>query len=528
MGVSSEAIREFMEAAPAAGHELHSFVLSRRGRLIADGWWSPYRVDAIHRLYSLSKSFTSTAVGFAVAEGRLKVTDRVVRFFPDQLPKSVSEHLAALRVQDLLTMSVGRAQDSAPLITKEQDWVRTFLSLPIEHPPGSVFLYDSGATYMLSAIVQKVCGAKLIDYLKPRLFDPLEMHDMQWSVCPRGVNTGGWGLSADTQALARFGQLYLQEGRWNGRQLLPKQWIEEATGGRIQQPAGWLAPPGADLSTFTRTSDWHQGYGYQFWRCRHDAFRGDGAFGQFCVVLPKQQAVLAITARTSDMQGLLNVVWDRLLPGMHEGPLPANPGAESRLRDECAALMLPLPGGATRSAARSSRAERRFILEPNVLGAQSASFRFDDASCVFDLALRDRRVQLTCGIGRWSDGAVDMPGAPPEITELVGVDASAPRLAQVAAAGAWKTDDTFEMQWRYYETPHYDSVLCALRGRARRDRIQEQHYADDGLACGNAARPRWTARPACVKSRIREERTVMKKRRGSGSGWRGAPLSLRA
>src|SRR5262249_53568237 len=150
-----------------------------------------------------------------------------------------------------------------------------------------VFLYDTGATYMVSAIVQRASGQKVIDYLTPRLFEPLEVHGMTWETCPRGINTGGWGLSVTTETLAKFGQLYLQKGSWHGKQLLRPEWVEEATTFKIQQPAD----PAGDVSP-----DWHQGYAYQFWRCRHNAFRGDGAFGQFCIVMPEKNAVVAITS----------------------------------------------------------------------------------------------------------------------------------------------------------------------------------------------------------------------------------------
>ena len=162
-------------------------------------------------LYSLSKSFTSSAVGLAGAEGKLTVEDPVISFFPDKLPGDMSENLRALKIKHLLAMSVGHAQDSTPSITKEDDWVRTFLSLPIANPPGTAFLSNSGATYMLSAIVQKVTGQRVIDFLQPRLFGPLGIRGMTWETCPHGVNTGGWGLSVPTEALARFGQLVLAE-----------------------------------------------------------------------------------------------------------------------------------------------------------------------------------------------------------------------------------------------------------------------------------------------------------------------------
>lgn len=458
-GVSSRALLELLAAIAGSKHELHSLLVMRHGQSIAQGFWKPYRADAPHSLYSLSKSFTSTAVGFAVTEGKLKVTDRVIDFFPGQAPSSASKNLAALQVQHLLTMSVGHAQDTTPIITREDDWVKAFLAQPIEHAPGSAFVYNSGATYMLSATVQKVSGEKLIDYLRPRLFEPLQAREVRWATCPRGIDTGGWGLSATTETLGKFGRFYLQQGQWNGKQLLPKQWTKDAASAHIQQPA----PADADLAKLKQTSDWHQGYGYQFWRCRHDAYRGDGAFGQFCVVLPEQDAAVVMTSCTADMQGLLNLVWEHLLPGMQD-KLPADAAATSQLREQLAALTLPLPAGGRSSPKSAPISGCNFALEPNDLGAKSVALRFDGDKCSFELVTGDGRFNIDSGIGRWTDGATTMPGTPPEITELVGKSVSPRGATKVAAAAAWTDENTLQMQWRYYETPHHDVVTCRFDG----------------------------------------------------------------
>ena len=171
-GISSAAILQFLAAAEAR-HELHSFMLLRHGRVVAEGWWTPYGPAFNHTLYSLSKSFTSTAVGLAVAEGRLTVDDRVVSFFPADLPAPVSENLAALRVRDLLCMAVGNEKEPTQAMVVEENWAKAFLASPITHPPGSTFMYNSGATYLCSAIVQQVTGQRVVDYLQPRLFAPL-------------------------------------------------------------------------------------------------------------------------------------------------------------------------------------------------------------------------------------------------------------------------------------------------------------------------------------------------------------------
>jgi CubicO group peptidase (beta-lactamase class C family) len=446
-GVRSEGILNFLEAIETSKHEFHSFMMARHGRVIAEGWWFPYRADLNHMLYSLSKSFTSTAVGFAKSEGKLTVNDPVISFFPDALPQTISDNLRALKIKHLLTMSVGHAQDSTPSIKDAEDWVKTFLALPIANEPGTAFLYNSGATYMLSAIVQKVTGQRVIDYLS-RLFEPLGIEGMTWETCPRGINTGGWGLSVRTESLAKFGQLYLQRGDWNGRQVLPAHWIEEATTFKIQQP-------GNDLEKQKRESDWHQGYCYQFWRCRHNAFRGDGAFGQYTIVMPDQDVVIAITSESPSMQGQLNLVWEHLLPAMQSEPLAANNRVADELSQTLRALALPPPKSQPSSPTVSRVSGKAFTVATNDAGVQNLSFRFGENDCVFTLTDSKGSYPITCGLQKWALGETMMPGTPPKLTRTSGQTKS-----KIAASGTWKDDQTFEMTWRFIETPHHDTVTC--------------------------------------------------------------------
>lgn len=317
-GVSSEAIRAFVEAADRQVNTMHSFMLVRHGRVVAEGWWKPEAADKPHVLWSLSKSFTSTAVGLAIEDGKLSLTDEVLKFFPDQAPEKPSNNLKAMRVRDLLTMSTGHQTE--PKFTKDTPWVKTFLAQPVPHKPGTHFLYNTPATYMLSAIVQKVTGQTVLDYLKPRLFDPLGIDKPTWGTSPQGITLGGYGLSIRSEDIAKFGQLYLQRGEWKGKQLVPASWVRLATSRQMSNGSN-------------PKSDWDQGYGFQFWRCRHGAFRGDGAFGQFCIVLPEQDAVVALTANCRDMQGELNLVWDKLLPAFHDKALPENKAEQAKLAE---------------------------------------------------------------------------------------------------------------------------------------------------------------------------------------------------
>jgi CubicO group peptidase (beta-lactamase class C family) len=317
-GISSAGIRDYVETADRQVNTMHSFMLVRHGHVVAEAWWSPEAADKPHVLWSLSKSFTSTAVGLAVAEGKLSIDDPVLKFFPELCPAEPSANLKAMRVGDLLTMSCGH--DVEAKRSQDEPWVQTFLKHPVPHQPGTHFLYNSLGTYMLSAIVQKVTGQTLLDYLRPRLFAPLGIENPTWDSSPQGINCGGWGLNIRTEDIAKFGQLYLQKGKWEGKQLIPASWVAQATSKQISN--------GTDPNR-----DWTQGYGFQFWRCRHNAFRGDGKDGQFCIVLPDLDAVVAITADTRDMQAELNVVWDKLLPAFHTESLPEDKGEQEKLQD---------------------------------------------------------------------------------------------------------------------------------------------------------------------------------------------------
>ncbi len=446
-GVSPAAILQFVEAVEKSPHELHSFMVLRHGKVVAEGWWDPYRPELTHTMYSCSKSFTATAVGFAVSEKRLSVEDKVVSFFPDDLPPAVSANLAALRVRDLLSMTAGQEPDPTFLVSRDSHWVRAFLNTPVVHPPGTKFLYNTLATYMLSAIVQKVTGEKLLDYLTPRLFSPLGIRGMDWESDPRGINVGGWGLRLKTEDMAKFGQLFLQKGRWQGRQILPEPWIEEASTLKIVQHP--------EMPQSRRdSSDWEQGYCYQMWRSRHNSYRGDGAYGQAIMVLPEQDAVIAITAQTYDMQGEFNLVWKYLLPAFQNGALPAEKKAAALLRRKLAALALPVPEKSTASARQKDISGKVFSLYPNDRAVRQVALRFKDEVCHLTLTMPDDTFQLAFGSGKWVMGQTRKP--PPALGQynkgyFYGLPPS-----PVAGAYRWSSDSTLELTLRYRQSPHRD------------------------------------------------------------------------
>ena len=425
-GVDSAGISAFLDDVNENVNYLHSLILLRHGQVVAEGYWSPYEAAEPHIMFSLSKSFTSTAVGFAVAEGRLKITDPVIAFFPDDLPPEINDNMAAMQVQHLLSMSTGHADDTMLALHTAGDktWVQAFLGCPVVYAPGTHFLYNTGATYMLSAIVQKLTGQTLLEYLQPRLFGPLGIENPAWENSPEGINTGGFGLSITTRDIARFGQFYLQKGAWEGRQLLPQSWVEEAAASHISN--------GDDPA-----SDWQQGYGYQFWRCRHGAYRGDGAFGQYCVVMPGQDAVLAITSGLMDMQEVLNLVWKYLLPAMKDKPLPPNPAASAELAEKLKRLAIaPVNLPATGSAAAGVSGQK-FAVAENEAGISSVKLDFAPGGGILTVVAGEEQSQVTFGCGEWQKGTTDLfhPG---------------PR--KYAASAGWLDDRTLVIQV-FYLTP---------------------------------------------------------------------------
>lgn len=310
--VNPAGISDYFAAVKESGQELHSLMVLRHGKVVAEKWFEGHGPAIPHVMHSVSKTWTSTAVGFAVQEGLLKVSDKVIKYFPEDVPAKVTPWLADLEIRDLLTMSVGHATEpSLNRSEPELSWEKVFLAHPIDFEPGTKYLYNSMATYMVAAILQKVTGQTVLDYLYPRLLRPLGVTGAFWETSPSGVNCGGWGLHIKTEDMAKLGQFYLQKGEWNGKQLLNQAWFEEATRAHITQPPQWF-PKDGDASQ----SDWVQGYGYQVWRCRHNAFRADGAVGQFIIVIPEKDAVVVTTANIQDMQGEINLIWDHLLPAM--------------------------------------------------------------------------------------------------------------------------------------------------------------------------------------------------------------------
>jgi CubicO group peptidase (beta-lactamase class C family) len=417
-------VEAFVKAAEEKNLGLHSLMLVKEGKVCAEGWWAPYGPEHPHMLYSLSKSFTSTAVGLAITEGKLALSDKVLSFFPKERPTTPDANLAAMEVRHLLMMGTGHDKDTtgAVLGSPDGDWVKTFLALPVEHAPGSKFVYNTGATYMLSAIVQAVTGKTVLDYLRPRLFDPLGIQNPTWETCPKGRSTGGFGLSITTEDIAKFGVLLVQKGKWAGKQLVPEAWVTEATSKHISN---------GDPS---QPSDWTQGYGYQFWRCRNGLYRGDGAFGQFCIVLPEQQSVIVLTSGSNDLQGIMNAVHTHLVPSFgRPGPGFSGPGG---LAGFLKRRTIPTPAGEATSPMASAVSGKTYRFAENPEKIQWLKVR-----------------KLPFSATGWARGTAEFPGYVSK---------------KVTTHGVWVAGNTLVLTVAAYETPYIHTLSLQFSGEGVR------------------------------------------------------------
>ncbi|MFI2365537.1 serine hydrolase domain-containing protein [Promicromonospora sp. NPDC019610] len=426
VGLDPAALRRLVDGLDAL-EDVHSVLVLRHGSVVGEAWWHPHTADRPHVMFSVSKSFTSTAVGIAVHEGLLTLDDRVVDLLPDDAPAEPGEHLRALRVRDLLTMTTGHSASTMEGIDRTislpgAGWARAILAQPVEHEPGTHFVYNTGATYLLSAILHRLTGERLLDYLTPRLLEPLGITHATWEQDPDGIDVGGFGLSVTTEEMAAFGQLYLQGGVWQGRQLVPAEWVAAATAAQVPNgPHDW--------------PEWNQGYGYQFWQCRHGAYRADGAFGQYIVVWPEKDLVLTMTSGLSDLQSVLDVVWDTLLPdAAWVTPAPAAPGAEAVPFEPA----LPTPAGAAASPLEGVLRGVTYALEPNPQDVSAVAVGRDAdgrTEVTFTIGGLDHAVSF--GHGEWVSGTWSLRGAP----------------ADVATAAAWADGSTLRGRVVFLGTP---------------------------------------------------------------------------
>ena len=296
VGIRSEDIRSFLKESYKAGIQLHSFMLIRHGKVAAEGWYHPYTPDARHIIYSFSKTFTQTAIGFAVQEGILSLDEKLVDLFPEELPEKISENLALADIESLLTMSCGHEAEltTEDIENRGGNWVKAFFEQPFKYRPHTMFQYNTTGTDLLCLILMKKTGQTLTQFLTPRLFEPLGIRKPLWEFDPLGYTFGAGGLFLNARELHQLGLLYLQEGLWHGKQLVPSQWVRE--------------------SSAKQAENGQFGYGYLFWLGEHNSYRADGKYCQWSVVLRDRDAVITVTAECRDGERLNRALFDEIYP----------------------------------------------------------------------------------------------------------------------------------------------------------------------------------------------------------------------
>ena len=411
VGISSDSLLRIMKKLAELEY-LNSIIILRHGKSALECWLSPYERETPHQLFSLSKSFTSCAIGIVQAEGRLNISDKLVSFFPEYTDCITDKRMFDVTLEDLLTMRSGHLVCSTKYMFGEQDWVKAFLASPLDTAPGSAFTYNSGATYMLSAVIRKVTNENVREYLLPRLFEPLQIAPGIWESCPRGINFGGWGLYLTTDDIAKFSQLLLQHGRWNGRQLIPAGYLAEATVKHADNSMN--IPP-----------DWKLGYGYQFWISQH-GYRGDGASGQYAVVIEEKDLCIAVTSCLGDMQRVLTVFWEELIPHLKDEVLAENPTSFEELQQYLANLQI-LP---RQSAVEGDPVNKTFCFKDNSAGITQCDVAFGEKNCTLTFTTSRGTEQLWAGFGHFEYSIFQLTDTLPH---------------PVAASTCWVNEHTLEI-----------------------------------------------------------------------------------
>lgn len=294
--------------------EPYSIMVVEQGKVVFEQWYNGSAPDSTYDVYSVSKTLLALGVGCAADEGLLSAEDRVIDYFPDELPQTVSDTLSSMRISHLLTMTCG-LEETPKLLSAFSgkdgfDWLEEFFNSRQAHMPGTSFYYNFFSPYIVAAILEKATGMGVVDYITPRLLEPLHITDLEWKDSPAGICVGGWGLSVCTEDMAKIGQLLVQRGKWNGRQLVSSEWVGTMTSNLVASKP---------LSAFTYRmdqkmledpeNDHSQGYGYYVWQGKSGTYRAEGLKGRHILVNPSKETVLAITSNSNMDQRFIDLIW---------------------------------------------------------------------------------------------------------------------------------------------------------------------------------------------------------------------------
>lgn len=433
-GISSNAVLALLDDARTRQLDLHDLLIYRRGALGVELYKWPYRAEQPRIMHSVAKSFTSAAIGLALEEGALHLDDKVISFFPSELPAVVDDKLAGMTVKDLLTMRTGHAAETSGARWRglKTSWTAEFFKIPLAHPPGAQYVYTSAASYMLSAILTRATGETLHDYLRRRIFEPLGIEGEHWDLAPEGINPGGNGLTCKPEDLLKFGVLHLYRGMWEGKRILPADWIESATRRR-----------GAD------------GYGYHWVTETQGEFFAMGLFGQLIGVFPGYDAVIVINSaiqHTEACSRVLVPLLQRHLAALFLETGIDETGGDRALSAAVAELATPDPLASGATPRPGLLGTRRYSLSPNHLRFRELTIQVTEDACTLQLRSERGEYAIRSGIGHWIEGKTRLPGA----RLHHGYDLEG---TPVMAGARWKSDNTLEMDWIFIASVFRDRVV---------------------------------------------------------------------
>lgn len=385
VGVPSRAILNFLQRLDAERINMHGFLLVRRNRIAAEGYWAPWSADRKHRMYSVSKSFVALAVGMMIDEGKLALEDRVATYFPDKVPEKLHPWLAASTVRDLLTMAT--AHSSTSYTRDDPDWVWTFFNLPPSHPPGTIFAYDTAATVVLTATVERLAGMGFLEYMRPRFLDRIGFSTDAWCVrTPEGGSWGGSGVICTLRDLAKVALACMNGGLWGEERVLPAEYVRAATSKQIDNAIRG-----------------HHGYGYQIWCEQENGFSFRGMGSQYALCFPDKDFLFTCIADTQGApagSSIPEIMWEELYPHLADAPQPEDGDTHAALAEKIEQLaVLPLPGSPNARAAAAVNGAC-YALAENPMGITRMRLSLNEDQGAWEYTNGQGDNLLRFGIGR--------------------------------------------------------------------------------------------------------------------------------
>lgn len=422
IGIPSEAILKFIKQLETNEVNIHSFLMAHDNKIFAEAYWKPFNKNFQHRMYSAGKSFTSIAIGLLQEEGKLKITDRICSYFPEKLPKEgVHEYIEKITIKDMLTMRTAHSKTTYKQ-ENNKDWVGSFFRVKPTHYPGTIFSYDTSATLVLSALVEKLSGKSLIEYLREKVLDKIDFSkEAKFLPDPMGVSQGGSGLICTMMDLAKFTYVCMNNGVYDGKQLIPKDYLNQAT---MKQVDTFIQP----------VIDEQQGYGFQFWKSRHNGFTLYGMGGQLSVCLPKYKIMFVTTADTqgspTGLQNIYDAFWQNIYPYIKTsfGSVIESSKCTEQLSDKINNLSLqPVKGEVTSSYANQING-KKYILESNSMNLKFFKITFKELEGLIEYENSNGKFKIPFSFGK--------------LTQFQEESLEIPMLI----SAAWKSDNILYLQ----------------------------------------------------------------------------------